>query len=43
MLGITELEELLDEIQKRVIEANRRGALDSLLESMGMSDLSSDW
>lgn len=39
MLDITELEELLEEIQKRVIEANRRGTLDSLLEDLGMSDL----
>lgn len=39
MLDITELEDLLDEIQRRVIEANRRGTLDSLLESLGMSDL----
>lgn len=39
MLDITELEELLDEIQKRIIEANRMNTLDALLELLGMSDL----
>ena len=39
VLGIEELEELLDEIGHRVIEANRRGTLDELLTRMEMSDL----
>ena len=39
MLGVRELDELLDDIRKRVIEANRRGTLEELLTRMGMNDL----
>ncbi len=39
MLDIIQLEELLDDIRIRVLEANRRGTLEDLLETMGMSDL----
>lgn len=39
MLDVAELDELLEEIQKRVIEANRRDTLNELLECLGMSDL----
>lgn len=39
MLDIDELEELLDGIRIRVLEANRRGTLEELLTKMGMCDL----
>ena len=39
VLGIEEIEELLDEIRMRVLKANREDRLDQLLASMGMSDL----
>ena len=39
ILGIEEIEELLDEIRVRVLIANQRDTLDQLLESMGMHDL----
>ena len=39
VLGIDEIEELLDEIRVRVLVANQRDTLDQLLESMGMHDL----
>ena len=39
VLGIEEIEELLEEIRKRVLLANREGTLDRLLRSMGMHDL----
>ena len=39
MLDSVQLEELLDDIRIRVIEANRRGELEALLERMGMVDL----
>lgn len=39
LLGIDEIEELLDEIRVRVLRANREGTLDQLLASMGMHDL----
>lgn len=39
VLGIEEIEELLDEIRERVIAANRDGTLEQLLTSMGMRDL----
>ena len=39
MLGINELNDLLEEIQHRVIEANRKGTLEELLEAWGMKDL----
>ena len=39
MLDTSQLEELLDDIRIRIIEANRRGTLEELLEKMGMSDL----
>lgn len=39
VLGIEELEELMDEIQARVTMANRNGTLEELLTRMGMTDL----
>ena len=39
VLGIDEVEELLDEIRVRVLRANREDTLDQLLDSMGMHDL----
>ena len=39
MLGVRELDELLDDIRRRVVEANRRGTLEELLTRMGMNDL----
>ncbi len=39
VLGIEEIEELLDEIRIRVLRANREDTLDHLLASMGMYDL----
>lgn len=39
VLGIEEIEELLDEIRMRILIANREDRLDQLLVSMGMSDL----
>lgn len=39
VLGIDEIEELLDEIRIRVLQANRDDKLDLLLASMGMHDL----
>lgn len=39
VLGIEEIDELLDEIRMRVLKANREGRLEQLLASMGMSDL----
>ena len=39
ILGIDEIEELLDEIRVRVLKANREDNLDSLLAAMGMHDL----
>jgi hypothetical protein len=39
VLGIEEIEELLDEIRSRVLLANRTGTLDQLLTVMGMHDL----
>lgn len=39
VLGIDEIEELLDDIRVRVLRANRDDTLDSLLTLMGMHDL----
>jgi len=39
ILGIEEIDQLLDDIRIRVLEANRRGDLDKLLTSLGMHDL----
>ena len=39
VLGIEEIEELLDEIRIRILRANREDTLDHLLASMGMYDL----
>ena len=39
VLGIDEIEELLDEIRIRVLRSNREGTLDCLLSAMGMHDL----
>lgn len=39
VLGIDEIEELLDKIRVRVLRANRDDTLDSLLTLMGMHDL----
>ena len=39
VLGIDEIEELLDEIRVRVLRANREDTLDRLLTSMGMHEL----
>lgn len=39
MLSIEELDELLEDIRIRVLEANRRGTLKQLLQDMGMQDL----
>ena len=39
MLSVEELEELLDEISKRITLANRNGTLDELLGRLGMHDL----
>ena len=39
VLGIDEIEELLDEIRIRVLKANRNDTLDALLALMGMHDL----
>ena len=39
MLCIEEIDELLDEIRIRVLQANRTGTLDQMLASMGMHDL----
>lgn len=39
MLDTVQLEELLDDIRIRIIEANRRGTLEELLAKMGMADL----
>lgn len=39
ILGIEEIEQLLDDIRIRVLEANRRGDLDKLLSLLGMHDL----
>ena len=38
-LGIEEIEDLLDEIRIRVLQANRAGNLDQLLANLGMQDL----
>ncbi len=39
MLSVEELEELIDEITKRITIANRLGTLDQVLDAMGMHDL----
>lgn len=39
MLDIDEIEELLDEIRIRVLQANRAGTLEPLLANWGMSEL----
>ncbi len=39
MLSVEELEELLDEVSKRITLANRNGTLDELLTALGMHDL----
>ena len=39
VLGIDEIEELLDQIRIRVLRSNREGTLDCLLSAMGMHDL----
>ena len=39
MLDAIQLEELLDDIRIRILEANRRGTLADLLDALGMSDL----
>ncbi len=39
VLGLDEIEELLDAIRIRVLKANREDMLDQLLASMGMHDL----
>ena len=39
VLGIEEIDELMDEIRIRVLRANREDRLDQLLVSMGMHDL----
>lgn len=39
VLGVDEIDELLDEIRVRVLRANREDMLDHLLASMGMHDL----
>lgn len=39
MLSIEELDELLEDIRIRVLEANRRGTLKQLLQDMGMQDI----
>lgn len=39
ILEIEELDELLEEIQIRVLNANRQGTLEELLERLGCSDL----
>lgn len=43
IFGIEELDELLEEIKKRVLQANRNNTLDQLLTNMGMSDLLSSY
>ena len=43
VLGIEEIEELMDAIRIRVLQANRTNTLDHLLFSMGMHDLIESW
>ena len=38
MLGIEELDELLEEIKKKVYAANRSGDLDELLAKLGLKN-----